>query len=85
VAAGSSVSTAQPNAMSARIASAPPVMSPFEAASQPVAGMRASAVPVPNPVGIAPVRWANGGGGTSDRRQHSSRCRPGRPINRRSG
>ena len=41
VAAGSSVSIEQPKAMSASIASVPPVIKPFDAASQPEAGISA--------------------------------------------
>ena len=85
VAGGSSVSTEQPKAMSARIASVPPVISPFEAPSHPEAGIWASAVPEPNPVGRAPVRWDRGGRGVSPRRQVSSLWRPESAISLRSG
>ena len=85
VAGGSSVSIESPNAMSARMARAPPLIRPLEEASHGDAGILASAVPVPNPVGMAPVRWRSGGGGMMPRRQHSRRRRPGQAIRRGSG
>ena len=71
--------------MSATIASAPPEITPVDEASHPEAGISASAVPSPNPVGTAPVRCDSGGGGEVRRRQPSSRSRPGRATTAGSG
>src|SRR2546422_11282272 len=76
---GSSVSTEQPKAMSARIASVPPVISPLEAASHPEAGISASAVPEPNPVRRPPGRGGSGGGGGTPPAPLSSPSRPRHP------
>ena len=84
-AAGSWVWSAIPKAMSARIASVPPPSSPASLASHAVAGIRASAVPSPNPVGIAPVRCASGGGGERPSRNASSRSLPGSVSSQGSG
>ena len=85
-AAGNWVWSAIPKAMSARIASVPPPSSPASLASHAVAGIRASAVPAPNPVGIAPVRCASGGGGGErPSRNASSRSLPGSVSSQGSG
>ena len=85
IAAGRWVSSATPKAMSARIARVPPPSTPASFASHAVAGMRASAVPWPKSVGIAPVRWASGGGGELPSRNPSRRSVPGRVRSHGSG